>query len=57
MNGKAYEVQLLKGQPIENSVRGEKVDTFVGTLKFGELSAGIRSRSGSMLTTRGISEN
>ena len=37
MNGKAYEVQLLKGQPIENSVRGEQVDTFVGTLKFGEL--------------------
>ncbi len=37
MNGKAYEVQLLKGQPIENSVRGEQVDTFVGTLKLGEL--------------------
>ena len=37
MNGKVYEVQLLKGQPIENSVRGEQVNTFVGTLKFGEL--------------------
>ena len=37
MNGKVYEVQLLKGQPID-SVRGEQVDTFVGTLKFGELA-------------------
>ena len=37
MNSKAYEVQLLKGQPIENSVRGEQVDTFVGTLELGEL--------------------
>ena len=32
-----YEVFLLKGQPIRNSIRGE-TDTFVGTLSFGELA-------------------
>lgn len=37
MGEKAYEVQLLKGQPIENSIRGERVDTFVGTFKFGQI--------------------
>ena len=33
-----YEVFLLKGQPIEHSIRHEKVDTYVGTLRFGELA-------------------
>ncbi len=32
----SYEVMLLKGQPIQHSIRGAR-DTFVGTLKFGEL--------------------
>lgn len=31
-----YEVFLLKGEQIKHSIRGER-DTFVGTLKFGEL--------------------
>ena len=33
-----YEMLLLKGEPIRNSIRGER-DTFVGTMKFGELVA------------------
>lgn len=37
MNGKVYEVQLLKGQPIDYPVRGERLNTFVGAIKFGEL--------------------
>ena len=32
-----YEILLLKGQPIHNSIRGEALDTFVGTLKVSEL--------------------
>ena len=32
-----YEILLLKGQPIYNSIRGEALDTFVGTLKVSEL--------------------
>ncbi len=32
-----YEVQLLKGQPIDYPIRGERLNTFVGTLKFGDL--------------------
>ena len=32
-----YEVMLLKGQPIHNSIRKEELDTFVGTLKVSEL--------------------
>ncbi len=32
----SYEVFLLKGEPIKHSIRGER-DTFVGTIKFGEL--------------------
>lgn len=32
-----YEVMLLKGQPIYNSIRGEVLDTFVGALKVSEL--------------------
>ncbi len=37
MDGKTYEVQLLKGQPIDYPVRGERLNTFVGALRFGEL--------------------
>ena len=33
----AYEVHLLPGQPINNFVRGEELETFVGTLKASEL--------------------
>ena len=32
-----YEVFLLKGQSIENSIKGNKMETYVGSLKAGEL--------------------
>ena len=33
-----YEMLLLKGEPVKNSISGER-DTFVGTMKFGVLAA------------------
>ena len=38
MNGNVYEVQLLMGQPIDYRIRGERLNTFIGVLKFGELA-------------------
>ena len=32
-----YKIQLLKGQSIKSSVRGETLDTFMATIEFGEL--------------------
>lgn len=33
----AYEIKLLKGHPIENSIRGEEVETYIGVFRAGEL--------------------
>lgn len=32
-----YEIQLIKGQPIKGSARGETLDTYMTSMKFGEL--------------------
>ena len=33
----AYEISMLKAQPVKGSEKGQMLDTFVGTIEFGEL--------------------